>query len=48
MLTTVSLTLKDAADRDRLEGSTFIQLNILTSAMFGAMAGTLLDSLSSE
>lgn len=38
MLTTVSLTLKDAADRDRLEGSTFIQLNILTSAMFGAMA----------
>ena len=30
-LTMILYTLKDAADRDRLEGTTFIELNILSS-----------------
>jgi hypothetical protein len=36
----VVYTLKDAADRKRLEGTTFIELNFLSSVMFVAMAGT--------
>lgn len=42
LLTASCLTLKDAADRNRLTGTTFIQLNGLVSVTFGFMAGTLL------
>ena len=38
MLTIVMFTLKDAADRDRLDGSTFIELNALASVSFAASA----------
>lgn len=38
LLLGVVYTLKDAANRDRLEGTTFIQLNFLSSLVFGAMA----------
>eukprot|EP00563_Minutocellus_polymorphus_P017460 CAMPEP_0197720078 /NCGR_PEP_ID=MMETSP1434-20131217/3552_1 /TAXON_ID=265543 /ORGANISM="Minutocellus polymorphus, Strain CCMP3303" /LENGTH=342 /DNA_ID=CAMNT_0043304877 /DNA_START=30 /DNA_END=1058 /DNA_ORIENTATION=- len=38
LLTGTMLVLKSAADRDRLEGTTFIDLNILSSAVFGCMA----------
>lgn len=38
VLTIVLFTLKDAADRDRLEGTTFIQLNALSSLSFLAWA----------
>eukprot|EP00560_Eucampia_antarctica_P003952 CAMPEP_0197837914 /NCGR_PEP_ID=MMETSP1437-20131217/33721_1 /TAXON_ID=49252 ORGANISM="Eucampia antarctica, Strain CCMP1452" /NCGR_SAMPLE_ID=MMETSP1437 /ASSEMBLY_ACC=CAM_ASM_001096 /LENGTH=287 /DNA_ID=CAMNT_0043445345 /DNA_START=158 /DNA_END=1021 /DNA_ORIENTATION=+ len=38
LLSTITLTLKDAADRNRLEGTTFIQLNILCSIVFAAMS----------
>lgn len=38
LLTGVMFTLKDAADRDRLEGTTFIDLNFLSSIALGAMA----------
>lgn len=34
MLTNVIFTLKDAADRDRLEGTTFIELNFLAAVIF--------------
>jgi hypothetical protein len=34
MLTNVMFTLKDAADRDRLEGTTFIELNFLATIIF--------------
>lgn len=34
VMAVVSLVLKDAADRDRLEGTTFIQLNMLLSFAF--------------
>ena len=37
-LTIVMFTLKDATDRDRLEGMTFIELNILASISFAAWA----------
>jgi hypothetical protein len=36
----VLYTLKDAADRNRLSGTTFVQLNYLLSAVFLSMAGT--------
>ncbi len=38
MLSTVLYTLKDAADRGRLEGTTFIELNFLSAAVLAAMA----------
>jgi len=38
MMTIVMITLKDAADRDRLEGATFIELNALASLTFGTWA----------
>ena len=37
-LATVLYTLKDAADRDRLEGTTFIELNFLSSLAMAAMS----------
>jgi hypothetical protein len=40
LLTGVMYTLKDAADRDRLSGTTFIQLNYLSSLVLFTMAGT--------
>jgi hypothetical protein len=42
LFTTVLYTLKDAADRGRLEGTTFIELNLLSSSAFAAMAAHLL------
>jgi hypothetical protein len=42
LLTGVMFTLKDAADRGRLNGTTFIQLNLLSSYVFGSMSGTFL------
>jgi hypothetical protein len=39
LLTAVLFTLKDAADRDRLGGTTFIELNFLSSFVLGTMAG---------
>jgi hypothetical protein len=39
LFTTILYTLKEAADRDRLSGTTFIQLNYLSSAAFFSMAG---------
>lgn len=38
LLTGTMLVLKSAADRDRLEGTTFIDLNILSSIVFGTMS----------
>jgi hypothetical protein len=38
LLTIVMFTLKDASDRDRLEGTTFIELNALASLTFGSWA----------
>jgi len=38
LLTVIMFTLKDAADRDRLEGTTFIELNALASITFGTWA----------
>ena len=38
LLTGVMYTLKDAANRDRLQGTTFIDLNVLASIVFGTMA----------
>ena len=47
LLTGTSLMLQDAAERGRLQGTTFIQLNFLSAFVFGAMAGMwLLASLS--
>jgi hypothetical protein len=40
LLTAVSFTLQDAANRGRLEGTTFIELNFLLAAAFATMAGT--------
>lgn len=46
MLTTVvQFTLKDAADRDRLNGSTFIQLNCWQAVVYGCMAGTFIPNV---
>lgn len=39
LLTGIVFTLKDAADRNRLSGTTFIQLNFLSSAVFASLAG---------
>lgn len=41
VLTIVMFTLKDAADRDRLEGTTFIELNALASISFALWAAYL-------
>lgn len=38
LLTGTMLVLKSAADRDRLEGTTFIDLNILSSIVLGTMS----------
>lgn len=38
MMTTTVFTLKDAADRDRLEGTTFIELNALAAFAFATWA----------
>jgi hypothetical protein len=38
LLTGTMLVLKSAADRDRLEGTTFIDLNILSSIVFGTLS----------
>jgi hypothetical protein len=40
LLSSILYTLKDAADRNRLTGTTFIQLNALSSWAFATMAGT--------
>ena len=39
LLTVISYTLKDAADRDRLDGATFIQLNALLSVVSVVLSG---------
>ena len=39
LLTAISYTLKDAADRDRLDGATFIQLNALLSVVSAVLGG---------
>ena len=36
-MTTILYTLKDASDRDRLKGSTFIQLNFLAAGALLSM-----------
>lgn len=41
ILAGVSFVLKDAADRGRLEGSTFVQLNFLEAIVFGTLAAHL-------
>jgi hypothetical protein len=41
MMAAVLYTLKDAADRGRLEGTTFIELNVLSSLVLAAMASYL-------
>jgi hypothetical protein len=38
LLTSIFFTLKDAADRDRLKGTTFVQLNMISAAAFASMA----------
>jgi len=38
LLTVVSMTLKDAADRDRLEGGTFIELNYINAWSLAAIS----------
>lgn len=38
LMTSVFFTLKDAADRDRLKGTTFVQLNFVSAAAFASMA----------
>jgi len=40
----IMFTLKDAADRDRLNGTTFIQLNFLASFFWLSMAGYIIES----
>jgi hypothetical protein len=39
MLAATTLTLKDAADRGRLEGTTFIELNAMTATVFAQLSG---------
>eukprot|EP00566_Odontella_aurita_P020343 CAMPEP_0113582136 /NCGR_PEP_ID=MMETSP0015_2-20120614/31725_1 /TAXON_ID=2838 /ORGANISM="Odontella" /LENGTH=367 /DNA_ID=CAMNT_0000486731 /DNA_START=16 /DNA_END=1119 /DNA_ORIENTATION=- /assembly_acc=CAM_ASM_000160 len=41
LLSCVSYTLKDAADRGRLEGTTFIELNLASAVVFIALAANL-------
>jgi len=38
LMTTTMYTLKDASDRDRLSGTTFVQLNFMAAAAFASMA----------
>lgn len=38
LVTTILYTLKDAAERDRLKGTTFIQLHVLVGAWSGLVA----------
>mmetsp|Transcript_21864 Transcript_21864/g.52014 ORF Transcript_21864/g.52014 Transcript_21864/m.52014 type:complete len:375 (+) Transcript_21864:238-1362(+) len=45
MLTTIMYTLKDASDRGRLSGTTFVQLNLLAAAAFLSIALYLLPSI---
>ena len=42
LLSVCMYTLKDAADRDRLDGTTFIQLNFLSSLVWASMLGYIL------
>ena len=39
LLATTTLTLKDAADRGRLEGTTFIELNMIGALAFAQLSG---------
>lgn len=39
MLAATTLTLKDAADRGRLEGTTFLELNAMTATVFAQLSG---------
>lgn len=39
LLATATFTLKDAADRDRLQGTTFIELNFLAATVFAQVSG---------
>ena len=39
LLIGIVFTLKDAADRSRLDGTTFIELNFMSSIVFGIMSG---------
>jgi CDGSH-type Zn-finger protein len=41
IMASVMYTLKDAADRDRLDGTTFIELNFLSSVVLAALASYL-------
>jgi len=43
MMTGTLFTLKDAADRNRLSGKTFIELNFLTGAVFASYAGKIVE-----
>lgn len=45
ILTAISFTLKDAADRNRLDGTTFIELNFIISFVWITMAGYFLSNL---
>lgn len=38
MLSGILITLQDASNRGRLEGTTFVQLNYLAAVVFGSMA----------
>lgn len=48
LFSAVVFSLKDAADRGLLEGRTFIQLNLLSSACFGALAAFVLKGATSS
>eukprot|EP00592_Proboscia_alata_P014955 CAMPEP_0194395850 /NCGR_PEP_ID=MMETSP0174-20130528/124652_1 /TAXON_ID=216777 /ORGANISM="Proboscia alata, Strain PI-D3" /LENGTH=83 /DNA_ID=CAMNT_0039191831 /DNA_START=2151 /DNA_END=2400 /DNA_ORIENTATION=- len=45
LLKSVMYTLKDAADRDRLSGSTFVQLNFVSTLAFVFLAALYATSL---
>ena len=45
ILTTIMYTLKDASDRDRLGGTTFVQLNLMAAAAFLSILLYLLPSI---
>jgi len=44
LMTTIMYTLKDASDRDRLSGTTFVQLNFMAAAAFLSIALYLLPT----
>lgn len=44
VVATIMYTLKDASDRDRLSGTTFVQLNFLAAAAFSSIAFYLLPT----